>query len=219
MSAEKATLRGGERALPAMKTLRAFLRLPTAMQVLALEAVFALLLARLLVGYVPMRYWRRRLDTSSEPSPDPEGYGAFRWPGARSGGDHRKARAAPVGREEDRGALPPEARVSRRVGRMVRRVARRVPFRAVCLPQAMAAQWMLRRRGVRSRLVFGARRGAAPDRTLEFHAWLIVAGECVIGAAEVESYTPLPPPRCAGADREHCRGERRDAVQAVPGTA
>ena len=75
---------------------------------------------------------------------------------------------------------------------MVRRVARHVPFPAVCLPQAMALQWMLRRRGVASRLFFGARR-KAQDSGLDFHAWLTVGGECVIGAGEVETYAALPP--------------------------
>lgn len=193
MSAENCTRREGRRALLAMKTFRVFLRLPAATQVLALEAAFVLLLARLLVGQVPMRYWRHRLDTAPVPSPGPEGRGAPRWP---AGGDRRRLPGeseCPGRQDENRGALPPEARVPRRVGRIVGKVARRLPFRALCLPQAMAAQWMLRRRGVRSQLVFGARRGTAPDRALEFHAWLIVAGECVIGAGEVETYTPLRP--------------------------
>lgn len=97
---------------------------------------------------------------------------------------------------------------------MVRRVARHVPFPAVCLPQAMALQWMLHRRGVESRLVFGARRklhgrersgtgrddgkpSGLPRRAhgtgLDFHAWLTVGGECVIGADEIGTYTALPP--------------------------
>ena len=74
----------------------------------------------------------------------------------------------------------------------MRRVAGHVPFPAVCLPQAMALQWMLRRRGVSSRLVFGTRR-KAQDSGLDFHAWLTVGGECVIGAGEVETYAALPP--------------------------
>ena len=44
------------------------------------------------------------------------------------------------------------------VRRVVPRAAELVPFSALCLPQAMAGQWMLRRRGVTSRLSFGARR-------------------------------------------------------------
>ena len=47
------------------------------------------------------------------------------------------------------------------VRRVVPRAAALVPFSALCLPQAMAGQWMLRRRGVASRLSFGARRRGA----------------------------------------------------------
>ena len=51
--------------------------------------------------------------------------------------------------------------LGRTLGRMVAGVARRLPFEAPCLPRALATQWMLRRRGVASRLVFGVR---APPR-------------------------------------------------------
>ena len=144
---------------------RTFVRAPAAAKAMALEAGLLLLLARLLVKYVPMRHWRRRLAT--EEGPGPVGAGA------------RPPRA-------------PGRRLPRKVVRVVRRVARHVPFPAVCLPQAMAVQWMLRRRGVGSRLVLGARRKAhCPG--LEFHAWLTVGGECVIGESEIETYVALPP--------------------------
>ncbi len=50
--------------------------------------------------------------------------------------------------------------LGRTVGRVVGRVARRLPFEALCLPQAMAAQWMLRRRGVSAHLWIGVGRPA-----------------------------------------------------------
>lgn len=56
-------------------------------------------------------------------------------------------------------------------GKYVRRTARRMPFEAVCLPQAMAGFWMLKRRGITARIVFGA--GESPDTVgTAFHAWL-----------------------------------------------
>ena len=91
--------------------------------------------------------------------------------------------------------------LGRAVGRMVRRVARRLPFEALCLPRAMAAQWMLRRRGVSSRLWVGVRR-AAPGRPLDYYAWLTVDGESVIGGRSASAYIPLPwpsPPEAGGA--------------------
>ena len=125
---------------------------------MAVEAAFCLLLARLLVRRVPMRYWRGRLH------------------GAAAG-------SAPVDRQG----------VGRIVGRIVRAVARRLPVEVVCLPRAMAAHWMLRRRGISSHLVFGARR-AAPGRRPDYHGWLTVDGDTVMGGWNAAAYTPLLPP-------------------------
>ena len=100
----------------------------------------------------------------------------------------RRSLNAPVARgaaPADRGAL------GREVGRMVRRVARRAPFEAACLPRAMAAQWMLRRRDIASRLVLGVRRGGA-GRPARFHAWLTVEGDPIVGCRHAGAFTPLP---------------------------
>lgn len=153
-----------------MRRLRAFFRLPAATQALVLEAVLALLVARVLVGHVPVRYWWRRVDTGPDSPPNPEDLAAPRRP-------------------------PAQRRFPLRVGRTVCKVARHAPFSALCLPQAMAAQWMLRRRGIQSRMVFGARRGRTPERAIDFHAWLIAGGECVIGAEGVDTYSPFAPPQ------------------------
>jgi Transglutaminase-like superfamily len=61
----------------------------------------------------------------------------------------------------------------------VSRAARHVPFRAVCLPQAIAAKAMLRRRGIDSVLHFGVAKRA--DQSLDAHAWLDAAGIAVTG--------------------------------------
>ncbi len=167
------------------KAVRAFVRAPVAAKATALEAALFLLLARLLVAHVPMRRWRRWLVTAEAPAPT--GRPAADSHVASCAGDPEGPALAG---EHPAGA--PRRRLPRRVARIVRRVARHVPFPAVCLPQAMALQWMLRRRGVSSRLVFGTRR-KAQDSGLDFHAWLTVGGECVIGAGEVETYAALPP--------------------------
>ena len=96
-------------------------------------------------------------------------------------------------------ALPVPA-LAWRVAWIVGKVAAGVPFAAVCLPQAMAAQWMLRRRGVASQLVIGTRAetdSQAPAkrnavRRFAYHAWLQVGGQCVIGG-RIESYSAFPP--------------------------
>ena len=113
----------------------ALLRASGPVRRMALEAVVLLALARALVSYVPMRRWRRHLNTE----PPAEGHD----------GDAKAEADRALGRE---------------IGRVVRKVASCMPFRAVCLPQAMAAQWMLRRRRISSRLIFGVRRGEAGAR-------------------------------------------------------
>ena len=145
-----------------MRTLLAFVRLPTAARAQAIEALVLLLCARALVAGVPMRRWRQRVATT------------------------------PPGIAESDSAIPGDGldRV-RGLCQIVRKVARRAPFRAVCLPQAMAAQWMLRRRGIPSRLVFGARRRS--DAELEFHAWLSVGAETVLGGEEQATWSAFEP--------------------------
>jgi hypothetical protein len=75
--------------------------------------------------------------------------------------------------------LPEQMRVTREIGWAVTRSARWMPFKAVCLPQAMAAQAMLRRRGIASVMHFGACPGK--DKPLDAHAWLDAAGVEVTG--------------------------------------
>ena len=79
-----------------------------------------------------------------------------------------------------------------KIAYIVLKVAERGPFRAVCLPRAMAAQWMLHRRGIANRLLFGVRRDATGSG-LEYHAWLTVAGECLVGMGETMTWAPLQP--------------------------
>ena len=90
------------------------------------------------------------------------------------------------------GTAPTRARGNERaVGRIVRKVARRLPCGTACLPRAMAAQWMLRRRRVASRLLFGVRRVAGSGENA-YHAWLTVNGQPVIGGRTAAAFTPLP---------------------------
>ncbi len=69
------------------------------------------------------------------------------------------------------------------------RSARYLPFKAVCLPQAMAAQAMLRRRGVTSVMHFGAARGE--EKPLDAHAWLDAAGVEVTGYPVAERFAEI----------------------------
>lgn len=72
-----------------------------------------------------------------------------------------------------------QTRAAEQVGWAVTRAANHTPFKAVCLPQAMAAHAMLRRRGIASAMHFGARR--SEEKPIDAHAWLDAAGVEVTG--------------------------------------
>jgi hypothetical protein len=79
-------------------------------------------------------------------------------------------------------------------GWAVTRAARHVPFNAVCLPQAMAARIMLKRRGVDSVLHFGARIGQdkiGQDKPIDAHAWLDAAGVEVTGYPVANTFAEI----------------------------
>ena len=61
-------------------------------------------------------------------------------------------------------------------------------MQARCLPRALAAQAMLRRRGIASRLCLGVAR--EPDG-LEAHAWVELAQDVVVGGGEAPRFTRL----------------------------
>jgi hypothetical protein len=81
-----------------------------------------------------------------------------------------------------------DAETVRRVRGAVQGWARRVPWRAVCFQRGLALHWMLRRRGIRSVLLYGARR---EGEGLSAHVWVDVDGETVIGGEEAPSFACL----------------------------
>lgn len=128
------------------------------------EAVTGLLAARLKIAALPFRKIAK-------------GLGEFVPPG--------DARIASV-----RAPAPADrTRTAEQVRWAVTRAARHVPFRAVCLPQAMAAHAMLRRRGIASAMHFGARRG--DEKPIDAHAWLDAAGVEVTGYPLDEGITEI----------------------------
>ena len=66
--------------------------------------------------------------------------------------------------------------------------ARRVPWRAKCLEQGFAAQWMLRRRSVPAVLHYGV---ARRDGELIAHAWVRAGPVDVIGCENLGEFTEL----------------------------
>ena len=77
----------------------------------------------------------------------------------------------------------------RSVRRAVLTAARHVPWNAACLPQAMAAKFMLARRGCPSTLHLGVARKGADD--LIAHAWLEAGNAIVVGEPGVGAVTPI----------------------------
>lgn len=61
-------------------------------------------------------------------------------------------------------------------------------MKAKCLPRALAAQAMLRRRGVASKLCLGVARESS---ALAAHAWLELGQQTIVGGADTPRYTRL----------------------------
>jgi len=119
---------------------------------LFLEACLCLAVARVAIGCLSFPRLARRLGAFTEP-------------------EEARARAVP--------APAREAQLASQIGWAVRAAARRLPFRALCLPQALAARIMLARRGIASVLHFGVATGDA--RPIAAHAWIDAAGVEVAG--------------------------------------
>ncbi len=117
-----------------------------------------------------------RVQLATQPFPRiARGLGGFVTPG------EARAAARPAG--------PDEQAIAAMVGWAVTRAAWHVPFKAVCLPQAMAAKAMLARRGLPSVIHFGTRRGEA--LSLDAHAWLDAAGVEVTGYPVDDNFTEI----------------------------
>jgi hypothetical protein len=134
--------------------LRRFAQVDGQRRALVVEATLCLAAARLGLIVLPFPRLARYLGTATSPQ------------------DARAITAATQASLRD-------TQIAQDIGWAVTRAARYLPFRAVCLPQAMAARMMLARRGVASVLHFGA----APDddRSVAAHAWLDAAGVEVTG--------------------------------------
>lgn len=126
----------------ARRAARRYFDLPMRDRMFLLEAVLRLALARLSLNFVPFSVLASRLGAWTRPDLD--------------------SSVAPL--------LPVQQQdVVRKIGWAVTRAARYVPFRAVCLPQAIVAKAMLRRRGIASVMHFGV---AKTPEKLDAHAWL-----------------------------------------------
>lgn len=78
-----------------------------------------------------------------------------------------------------------------RVRRAIARFSQIAPAIFICLPQAVAARRMLKRRGIKSALYCGTRQGGSGE--MEFHAWLKVGEKWVVGHCDENSYAVFVP--------------------------
>jgi hypothetical protein len=146
------------------RLLRRVAQINNRRRVLMIEAVACLLAARLALLFIPFPRLARRLGTFVPPT------------------DARAVQARAKG-------APQQARLAAEIGWAVTRSARYVPFKAVCLPQAMAARVMLKRRGVASVMHFGAATGR--EKPFAAHAWLDAAGVEVTGYPVAEGFAEI----------------------------
>ena len=76
-----------------------------------------------------------------------------------------------------------------RVGNAVSRAARFAPLPLVCLPQAMAARVMLRRRGITCLFYLGVARDG--EAALKAHAWTRTGAKIVTGGPQHREFKPV----------------------------
>jgi hypothetical protein len=146
------------------RRLRRFAEVDNRRRSLLIEAMAWLLSARLALIFIPFPRLARHLGTFMPPT------------------DARALRASSTNSHHD-------ANLAEAVGWAVTRAARYVPFEAACLPQAMAARIMLKRRGVSSILHFGAKMGEV--KPIDAHAWLDAAGVEVIGYPLAKTFAEI----------------------------
>ena len=66
--------------------------------------------------------------------------------------------------------------------------AKRLPIKFVCFPRCLAVSYLLRARGIESRLHYGAAREGGRLMT---HTWLESGGEVLVGSDVMEAYATL----------------------------
>lgn len=90
-----------------------------------------------------------------------------------------------------RKAMPKEMQrhLAGRVRWALEACSRRLPWKTVCFQQGLAAQWMLRRRGIPSQLFFGATQAGSTG--LEAHVWVRIGDIDVVGEKAAPRFAAL----------------------------
>lgn len=86
---------------------------------------------------------------------------------------------------------PTERAMAVDVSWAVQAAARHVPLRFVCLPQAIAAKQMLRRRGIATTLYLGVSPDREKPEAIAAHAWLRAGDKIVTGEEEMARHRAI----------------------------
>lgn len=104
----------------------------------------------------------------------------FRWI-AKSLGRHMKEDPSPV--------TAADLQTARMIGAAVRSAAGNTPWESVCLPQAVAAKWMLKRRRIPGTVYLGVMKDESRPEKLAAHAWIRTGSAILTGAKGHRRYT------------------------------
>ncbi|OPY76055.1 MAG: hypothetical protein A4E64_01706 [Syntrophorhabdus sp. PtaU1.Bin058] len=77
----------------------------------------------------------------------------------------------------------------RMIGQAVRSAANNTPWESVCLAQAVAGQWMLKRRHIAGTLYLGVTKDATRPEMLAAHAWLRCGNMILTGREGYRQFT------------------------------
>ncbi len=93
---------------------------------------------------------------------------------------------------ESPGAIDPAGSVlAASVGWAVRAAAARTPWQSACLVQALAALWLLERKGIPATLYLGVAKDPGAHGGFAAHAWLRCGETIITGAPGREQFTPV----------------------------
>ena len=148
--------------------------MPSSERALALEALYELSKARFLVKHRDFSKWNKHLGTAHVPS---ENQSALQK--ARAQMVQEKVAHEETAQGED--INEQTKKLIQDISKTVKRVARHTPFTANCLPQACAAQMMLKRRNIMGGQIFIGGKINKSDPLPELHAWLKVQDIYVTG--------------------------------------
>ena len=84
---------------------------------------------------------------------------------------------------------PSDLKLARMIGGAVRSAADYTPWGSVCLPQAVAAKWMLQRRQIPGTVYLGVMKDETKPEKLAAHAWLRSGPAILTGAKGHRQYT------------------------------